>query len=81
MSSIKVKISSICPIHIEADADSFGMAFANMPDTDQVHVLRSIVEHMKPHQTQWDYISIALDNPENVDLARELRRFLFPEVV
>ncbi|MDP1702610.1 MAG: hypothetical protein Q8L53_16860 [Aestuariivirga sp.] len=79
MSSIEVKISSRCPIHIEFDPDAFGRVFATMPDEDQIHVLRAMVEHMKPHQTQWDYISIALDKPENSELANDLRRFLFPE--
>lgn len=78
MSRIEVKISSRCPVHIEADPDDFGRVFANMADEDQIHVLRAIVEHMKPHQIQWDYISIALDKPENSELANELRRFLFP---
>lgn len=78
MSSIEVRISSSRPVFIEADPDAFGKVFAHMADEDQIHVLRAMVEHMKPHQTQWDYISILLDKPENSDLSNDLRRFLFP---
>lgn len=78
MAKIKVDISSSRPLFIEADADSFGETFAHMPDEDQMSVLRSMVEHMKPHRIQWDFISIALEQPENHDIRDQLRAVLFP---
>lgn len=75
---IEVRINNRLPVHITADADSFGSAFALMDDHEQVHVLRAMVQHMKPHQTQWDYISIQLEAPENHDVRDTLRAVLFP---
>ncbi|RWX78301.1 hypothetical protein EPK99_06640 [Neorhizobium lilium] len=72
MSKITVSIDSSRPIFIEADADNFGQVFANMSDEDQVNVLRAMVEHMKPHRIQWDYISIALEKDENRDVRDQL---------
>lgn len=65
MSKVSVRIDSSRPIFIEADADSFGQVFAHMDSGDQVEVLRAMVAHMKPHQTQWDHIAIELERPEN----------------
>jgi len=76
--SITVNISSRFPVFIEADCDSFGAIFASMDDEEQIHVLRSMVEHMQPHAMQWDYISIALEKPENKALRDTLREVLFP---
>lgn len=76
---IQVNISSRFPVYIEADCANFGAIFASMPDEEQVHVLRSMVEHMKPHRLQWDYISIALEKDENRELRNQLREVLFPE--
>lgn len=72
MSKVSVRIDSSRPIFIEADADNFGQVFAAMSDEDQVNVLRAMVEHMKPHQIQWDYISIALEKDENLDVRDQL---------
>jgi hypothetical protein len=72
MSKVTVRIDSSRPIFIEADADNFGQVFANMSDEDQVNVLRAMVEHMKPHRIQWDYISIALEKDENRDVRDQL---------
>lgn len=47
---IPVSIDSSRPIFIEADADQFGQVFARMADDEQVHVLRAMVEAMKPHR-------------------------------
>lgn len=76
---IPVSIQSSRPIFIEADADQFGQVFAGMADDDQVHVLRAMVEAMKPHRLQWDYISIALEKDENRDVRDQLREVLFPK--
>lgn len=73
MSKITVRVNSSCPILIEADADSFGAVFANMTDAEQVEVLRAMVEHMKPHPTQWDHIAIELERPENREIVDVLR--------
>lgn len=75
---IPVTIESSRPIFIEADADQFGQVFASMADNEQVHVLRAMVEAMKPHRLQWDYISIALEKDENHDVRDQLREVLFP---
>jgi len=76
MAKIEVKIYANAPVFVEADADNFGKLFAHMDDVEQVHVLRAMVEHMKPHQIQWDYISIALEKPENRDVLDLLRRLI-----
>jgi len=79
MSKIDVKITSSRPIFIEADADSFGNIFSHMSDEEQVQVFRAMVEHMRPHQMQWDYISIALEKDENRDV-RDALSALFPSL-
>lgn len=80
MQHIEVRIDSSRPIFVTASADDFGAMFAQMTDADQVSVLEAMVRHMKPHRTQWDYISIALEQPGNSELRNELRSVLFPEV-
>lgn len=75
---IEVRISSRFPVFIEADCDSFGAIFASMDDREQVQVFRSMVEHMGPHPTQWDHISIGLERPENREVRDRLREVLFP---
>lgn len=77
MSKITVSIDSRYPIFIEANADSFGQIFAGLNDEEQVNVLRSMVEHMKPHRIQWDYIAIALEKDENRDVRYDLSA-IFP---
>lgn len=74
---ITVRIESSRPIFIEADADSFGQIFAGISDEEQVNVLRSMVEHMKPHKIQWDYIAIALEKDENRQVRDDLS-VIFP---
>lgn len=69
---IKIDISSSRPLFIEADANSFGEIFAEMGADDQVSVFRAMVEHMRPHRMQWDYIAIELDKPENREIRTEL---------
>jgi hypothetical protein len=75
--TITVRIDSSRPIFIEADADSFGQIFAGVSDEEQVGIFRSMVEHMKPHQMQWDYIAIALEKDENRDVYNDLS-VIFP---
>jgi hypothetical protein len=79
MSGIEVRIDSSRPIFITASADDIGAIFARMTDADQLSVLSAMVEHMKAHPTQWDYISIALEHPGNRELRDILRQVLFPE--
>lgn len=69
---LNLDISSRFPIHIEVDANAFGEIFAGMASDDQVSVFRSMVEHMRPHRMQWDYIAIELDKPENRNVREEL---------
>jgi len=79
MADLQVNIDSSRPIFITASADDIGAIFAKMTDADQLSVLSAMVEHMKPHRTQWDYISIALEHPTNNELRNTLREVLFPE--
>jgi hypothetical protein len=79
MTGLEVRIDSSRPIFVTASADDIGAIFAKMTDVDQVTVLAAMVEHMKPHQMQWDYISIALEQPVNRELRDTLRQVLFPE--
>jgi hypothetical protein len=65
---IKVDVDSKFPLFIRADPDAFGQVFAAMSDGDQVQVMRSIMMAMKKHPTQWDFISIELEKPENADV-------------
>lgn len=74
---ITVRIDSSRPIFIEADSDSFGQIFAGLNDDEQVNVLRSMVEHMKPHKIQWDYIAIALEKDANRQVRDDLS-VIFP---
>jgi hypothetical protein len=50
---------------MEVDADDFGKLFASMNSEQQIAVLKSMLDHMMPHQMQWDYIAIELEKPEN----------------
>lgn len=77
MSKIEIQISASRPIFIEADADAFGQVFAGMSSDEQVAVFRAIVEHMKPHRLQWDYIAIELEQDHNRAVREELRSVLF----
>jgi len=77
--TITVDISDRYPVLIDMDASAFGKIFAGMADDDQVAVLREMVEAMRPHQRQWDFISIELEKPENRELRDVLRNVLFPE--
>lgn len=79
MDGLEVRIDSSRPIFITASADDIGAIFAKMTDADQVAVLEAMVKHMKPHRTQWDYISIALEQPANRELRDTLREVLFPQ--
>lgn len=76
---ITVRIDSSRPVFIEADADSFGQIFASMSDEEQVNVFRAMVEHMKPHPIQWDYIAIAMEKDENRDV-RERLSVIIPDI-
>ncbi|RUW56380.1 hypothetical protein [Mesorhizobium sp. M8A.F.Ca.ET.021.01.1.1] len=75
---IQVEIDSGRPVFISANADDFGAIFAAMDSGDQVEVLRAMVKHMKPHPTQWDFISIDLELSDNLEIRDTLRRVLFP---
>lgn len=72
MNKIPVTIHSSRPIIVEADADSFGQIFASVSSDEQVAIFRAMVEHMKPHKIQWDYIAIELEKPENQIVWRDL---------
>jgi hypothetical protein len=78
MSGLEVRIDSSRPIFVSASADDIGAIFAKMTDADQVTVLAAMVEHMRPHRQQWDYISIALEQDGNRELRNELQDVLFP---
>ena len=73
---IEVRIDSSRPIFIKANADDFGEIFAAMNSDEQVAVFRAMVEHMKPHRLQWDYIAIELRETENREVAEVLSECL-----
>ena len=75
---ITIDISDRYPVLIDMEPGAFGKIFAGMNDGDQVTVLREMVEAMRPHQRQWDFISIELEKPENLEVRDELRNCLFP---
>lgn len=74
---ITVRIDSSRHFFIEADADSFGQIFAGLNSEEQVNVFRSMVEHMRPHKMQWDYIAIDLEKDGNRDVRDDLS-VIFP---
>ena len=77
---MKVDVSSSSPIlWMHVDTEDFGRLFAAMRADEQVAVLRAMVEHMRPHEIQWDYIRIELENEENAPLMRDLRNIFAPE--
>tara|TARA_R100001086_G_scaffold22666_1_gene10823 strand:+ start:972 stop:1205 length:234 start_codon:yes stop_codon:yes gene_type:complete len=70
---MKVDVSSSSPIlRMEVNTNDFGRLFAFMAADEQVEVLRSMVDHMKPHALQWDYVAIELEEPENLSLRASL---------
>lgn len=71
---MKVDVSSSSPIlRMEVNTNDFGRLFAFMAADEQVEVLRSMVDHMKPHALQWDYVAIELEEDKNIDLRNSLR--------
>lgn len=72
MNAVEVRVDSRFPIFIRADADAFGAVFASMNSEEQAAVFRAMVEHMKPHPTQWDHISIELEKAEYSDVVNVL---------
>jgi hypothetical protein len=75
--NIRVDVDSKYPVFMEVDPDEFGKFFAGLAADDQVAVFRAMIEHMNPHPTQWDYIAIELEKPENKDVLDKLRWLLF----
>lgn len=78
MARLTVEISSRYPISIEVGVKEFGEIFAGLGSDEQVAVFRSMLNAMMPHRTQWDFISIELEKPENDDVLQQLREVLFP---
>lgn len=72
--AISVSVRSSAPLFIEASADDFGKLFAVMNSEEQVQVLQAMVEYMRPHKLQWDYIWIELNRPENSEVLNELQK-------
>ena len=71
--SIKVDVSTSSPIlRMEVSANDFGRLFADMAADEQVEVLRAMVNHLRPHEIQWDYIAIELEQVENTPLRKSL---------
>ena len=70
---MKVDVSSSSPIlFMEVDTEDFGRLFAVMDCEQQIAVLKSMMDHMKPHPVQWDYIAIELDLPEHAETRSRL---------
>jgi len=81
MNKLAENVQSNFPLFIEVDPSGFGEIFASFNDAEQVAVFRAMLDHMKPHAIQWDYISMELQKPENADILRQLKEVLFPEAV
>lgn len=75
MNAIKINVDANAPIFLHLDPDNFGQVFANMNSFNQAQVLKSIAEHIKPFQLQWDYIAIEMEKPEFSDAASAWRDF------
>lgn len=61
---VRVSVYSSSPLFIDLSPEAFGKVFANMNSEDQAAVLLAMVDAMRQHPTQWDYIGIELDKPE-----------------
>ena len=71
--AMKVDVSTSHPIlRMEVSTNDFGQLFARMAGDEQVAVLQAMVDHMKPHPIQWDYIAIELEGAGNASLRRSL---------
>ena len=74
MTSMKVDVPTNSPIlRMEVSVDDFGKMFSHMNSADQIAVIESMVNHMKPHATQWDFIATDLEGERHADLRRDLR--------
>lgn len=76
MTKLPVTINTNSVLFIEADPAAFGRIFAAMNSVDQVAVLSSMEEAMRPHRMQWDYIAIELEKPENRETRNALMQAL-----
>ena len=72
MTALQVSVYANAPLFIKANPDDFGRVFALMDDADQVEVLMAMIKHMKPHQTQWDHIAIALEKHPEFHAAKSI---------
>jgi hypothetical protein len=71
--AMKVDVSTSHPIlRMEVRTNDFGQLFSQMAADKQIAVLQAMVDHMKPHPIQWDYIAIELEEAENAPLRRSL---------
>ena len=71
--AMKVDVSTSHPIlRMEVSTNDFGQLFAQMAGDEQIAVLQAMVEHMKPHPMQWDYIAIGLEEAGNASLRKTL---------
>lgn len=73
---LPIDIYTKYPIHISCDPSAFGHIFAHSAADDQVAILRAMVEQMRPHKMQWDYIAIELEKPENAELLSALKQMV-----
>ena len=73
MKTLKVNLYTNAPLFVEASADEIGKIFASADAGEQVAILEAMVRNMLPHQTQWDYVMMELDRPENKKTLEALR--------
>ena len=65
---VSVRVDSSRPLFIEADSESFGRIFAHANSEEQVAILTAMMNGMKPHVLQNDYIAIELNKPEHSEV-------------
>ena len=71
---MRVHIDSRYPINMTVSAEDFGKHFAAARADEQVAILQAIVEEMKSHPIQWDYIALEIESSGNTDILRGLRQ-------
>lgn len=71
---MKVDVTAVAKniLTIEADAKLFGEMFAQADCEEQAKILKHMVEAMKPHTVQWDYIYFELEKPEYEGVAKTI---------
>lgn len=63
-------------VDVTLDAKGVAQMFAHLSDDEQAEILYEMVEAMKPHRMQWDYISLHMQTNTKFDHTREVLHYL-----